>query len=77
MDIINDSAIQSVLLAVLGLVLIIVAIGIAGSAKKARVSDNAATGVNVTFAIIIAGLGAGSIALAAFGETIFNTLFNL
>lgn len=71
---VNGETLRNLLLMFFGLVLIVVGMGVAASAKKAKMHEVASTGINVVIAIIIVGLGASAIAWGAFGQRILQTL---
>lgn len=69
----DSSVVQRLLLSILGLVIIIVAIRIGGRANNAQYSETARVGFNTLVAIVIGGIGAGTIAFAVFGKQILQT----
>jgi hypothetical protein len=69
----DPSVVQKLLLSVLGLVIIIVAIRIGGRANNAQYSETARVGFNTLVAIVIGGIGAGTIAFAVFGKQLLAT----
>lgn len=71
---INGDTVRNLLFMFFGFILIVVGMGVAASAKKARMQDVANTGVNVIAAIAIVGLGASSIAWGVFGTSILRTI---
>jgi hypothetical protein len=70
----DPSVVQKLLLSVLGLVIIIVAIRVGGRANNAQYSETARVGFNTLVAIVIGGIGAGTIAFAVFGRQLLATL---
>jgi hypothetical protein len=66
--------VQTLLLAVFGLVVIVVGITIAAGAKKAQYSETARVGFNTLVAIVIVAVGMGAIGFAAFGQKVLSAL---
>jgi hypothetical protein len=66
--------IQTLMLAVLGLVIIAAAIRLGAGAKKAQYSESARVGFNVLIAIVIAAIGLGAIVVPTFGGKILDTI---
>lgn len=73
MDIWQPSAVQKVLMAVFGLVLIIAGIRLGGRSHNAQYHETARTGFNVFVSIVIVAIGLGSIGYSAFGKQILTT----
>jgi len=69
----DPSVVQKLLLSVLGLVIIVVAIRIGGRANSAQYSETARVGFNTLVAIVIGGIGAGTLAFAVFGKQLLAT----
>ena len=65
----DEGKVQTLLLAVFGLVIIVVGIALAAGAKKAQYSETARVGFNTLVAI-----GMGAIGFAAFGRRILTAL---
>lgn len=70
----DQGKVQTLLLAVFGLVIIIVGIAIAAGAKRAQYSETARVGFNTIVAIVIVAMGMGAIGFAAFGRKILAAL---
>lgn len=70
----NIDNLQKLLIGVFGLVLIGAAIALGSKSGRAQYSETARTGFNVIMAVIIAAIGLGGIAYAAFGERILKFL---
>lgn len=70
----DEGKIQTLLLAVFGLVIIGVGIALAAGAKKAQYSETARVGFNTFVAIVIVAIGMGAIGFAAFGRKILTAL---
>ena len=70
----DEGKVQTLLLAVFGLVIIVVGIALAAGARKAQYSETARLGVNTLVAIVIVAIGMGAIGFAAFGRQILNAL---
>ena len=66
--------VQTLLLAVFGLVIIIVGIALAAGAKRAQYSETARVGFNTLVSIVIVAIGMGAIGFAAFGGKILTSL---
>jgi hypothetical protein len=66
--------VQTLLLAVFGLVVIVVGIMIAAGAKKAQYSETARVGFNTLVAIVIVAVGMGAVGFAAFGQKVLSAL---
>lgn len=60
------------LIGVFGLIVVVVALRIAASAKKAQYSETARTGANVFVAMIFVAIGVGAVGYAAFGEKVLR-----
>ncbi len=70
----DEGKIQTLLLAVFGLVVIVVGIAIAAGAKRAQYSETARVGFNTLVAIVIVAIGMGAIGVAAFGNKVLTAL---
>jgi hypothetical protein len=68
----DESKVQTLLLAVFGLVVICVGIALAAGAKKAQYAETARVGFNTFVAIVIVAVGMGAIGFATFGKRILN-----
>lgn len=66
--------IQTLLLAVFGLVVVVVGIALAAGAKRAQYSETARVGFNTIAAIAIVAIGLGAVGFAAFGKQVLSTL---
>lgn len=66
--------VQTLLLAVFGLVVIVIGIAIAANAKKAQYSETARIGFNTLVAIVIVAVGMGAVGFAAFGRKVLTAL---
>jgi len=69
----DQGKVQTLLLAVFGLVVIIVGIALAAGAKRAQYSETARVGFNTMVAIVIVAIGMGAIGFAAFGKQVLAT----
>lgn len=65
---------ETLLLSIFGLIIVVVAISVAGAARKGKFGDAASSFVVVLIAVAILALGAGGVAFAAFGKEILATL---
>lgn len=70
----DQAKVQTLLLAVFGLVVVAVGIAIAASAKRAQYSETARVGFNTIVAIVIVAMGMGAIGFAAFGKQVLSAL---
>lgn len=70
----DQGKVQTLLLAVFGLVVIVVGIAIAAGAKRAQYSETARVGFNTIVAIVIVAMGMGAVGFAAFGSKILHAL---
>jgi hypothetical protein len=70
----DEGKVQTLLLAVFGLVVIAVGIGLAANAKRAQYSETARVGFNTMVAIVMVAIGMGAIGFAAFGRSILAAL---
>jgi hypothetical protein len=70
----DEGKIQTLLLAVFGLVVIVVGIALAAGARKAQYSETARVGFNTFVAIVIVAIGMGAIGFAAFGKKVLDAL---
>lgn len=70
----DQGKVQTLLLAVFGLVVIVVGIAIAAGAKRAQYSETARVGFNTIVAIVIVAIGMGAVGFAAFGKKILTAL---
>lgn len=70
----DQGKVQTLLLAVFGLVVIVVGIAIAAGAKRAQYAETARVGFNTLVAIVIVAVGMGAVGFAAFGTKILNAL---
>lgn len=70
----DQGKVQTLLLAVFGLVVIVVGIAIAAGAKRAQYSETARVGFNTIVAIVIVAMGMGAIGFATFGKKILTAL---
>lgn len=70
----DEVKVQTLLLAVFGLVVIVVGIAIAAGAKKAQYSETARIGFNTLVAIVIVAVGMGAVGFAAFGRKVLTAL---
>ncbi len=70
----NESKVQTLLLAVFGLVVICIGIALAAGAKRAQYSETARVGFNTFVAIVIVTIGMGAIGFATFGKKILTAL---
>lgn len=68
------SKIQTLLLAVLGIVIVASAVMVASKSHKAQYAETTRTGFNNLVAIVIASIGLGAIGFAAFGGKILSQL---
>lgn len=66
----DEGKVQTLLLAIFGLVVIVVGIALAAGAKRAQYSETARVGFNTLVAIVIVAIGMGAIGFAAFGKSI-------
>jgi len=69
----DQGKVQTLLLAVFGLVVIVVGIALAAGAKRAQYSETARVGFNTLVAIVIVAIGMGAIGFAAFGHKVLTT----
>lgn len=70
----DQGKVQTLLLAVFGLVVIVVGIALAAGAKRAQYSETARVGFNTLVAIVIVAIGMGAVGFAAFGKQVLNAL---
>ncbi|MFL6025803.1 MAG: hypothetical protein ACJ72G_07345 [Friedmanniella sp.] len=70
----DEGKVQTLLLAVFGLVIIGVGITVAARAKKAQYSETARVGFNTFVAIVIVAIGMGAVGFASFGRKILTAL---
>jgi hypothetical protein len=70
----DQAKVQTLLLAVFGLVVIVVGIALAAGAKRAQYSETARVGFNTLVAIVIVAIGMGAVGFAAFGKQVLNAL---
>jgi hypothetical protein len=70
----DQGKVQTLLLALFGVVIIGVGIAVAAGAKRAKYSDTARVGFNTFVAIVIVAIGMGAIGFAAFGKKILTAL---
>lgn len=70
----DQGKVQTLLLAVFGLVVIVVGIAIAAGAKRAQYAETARVGFNTLVAIVIVAVGMGAVGFAAFGTKVLNAL---
>lgn len=70
----DEGKIQTLLLAVFGLVVIVIGIALAAGAKRAQYSETARVGFNTMVAIVVVAIGMGAIGFAAFGKKILTAL---
>lgn len=70
----DEVKVQNLLLMVFGLVVLVVAIAVAATSKRAKYSDTARVGFNVGVGIVLASIGLGAIGVAAFGEKVLSAL---
>ena len=70
----DQGKVQTLLLAVFGLVVIVVGIALAGGARRAQYSETARVGFNTLVAIVIVAVGMGAIGFAAFGHKVLTAL---
>jgi hypothetical protein len=68
----DEGKVQTLLLAVFGLVVIVIGIALAAGAKRAQYSDTARVGFNMFVSIVIVAIGMGAIGFAAFGKKILG-----
>lgn len=68
----DEGKVQTLLLAVFGLVIIGVGIALAAGARKAQYSETARVGFNTFVAIVIVAIGMGAIGFATFGKKILS-----
>jgi len=69
----DQGKVQTLLLAVFGLVVIVVGIALAAGAKRAQYSETARVGFNTLVAIVIVAIGMGALGFAAFGHKVLTT----
>jgi hypothetical protein len=70
----DQGKVQTLLLAIFGLVVIVVGIAIAAGAKRAQYSETARVGFNTLVAIVIVAIGMGAVGFAAFGNKVLSAL---
>lgn len=70
----DEGKVQTLLLAIFGLVVICVGIALAASAKRAQYSETARVGFNTFVAIVVVAIGMGALGVAAFGRKILSAL---
>jgi len=70
----DEGKVQTLLLAVFGLVIIGVGIALAAGARKAQYSETARVGFNTFVAIVIVAIGMGAVGFATFGRKILTAL---
>lgn len=70
----DQGKVQTLLLAVFGLVVIVVGIAIAAGARRAQYSETARIGFNTLVAIVIVAVGMGAVGFAAFGKRVLTAL---
>ncbi|GAB3919952.1 hypothetical protein GCM10011575_35890 [Microlunatus endophyticus] len=70
----DPGKVQTLLLAVFGLVVIVVGIALAAGAKRGQYSETARVGFNTLVAIVIVAVGMGAIGFAAFGHKVLTAL---
>ena len=70
----DQGKVQTLLLALFGVVIIGVGVAVAAGAKRAKYSDTARVGFNTFVAIVIVAIGMGAIGFAAFGKKILTAL---
>jgi hypothetical protein len=70
----DQGKVQTLLLAIFGLVVIVVGIAIAAGAKRAQYSETARVGFNTLVAIVIVAIGVGAVGFAAFGNKVLSAL---
>lgn len=68
------SKIQTLLLAILGIAILATSVMLASKSHKAQYSETARTGFNTMVSIVIAAIGLGAIAFAAFGGKVLSQL---
>lgn len=72
----NTGNLQQLLIGIFSLAILAAAIGLAAKSNKAQYSETARTGFNVLVAVVIAAIGLGGLAYAAFGQKML-ALFGL
>lgn len=70
----DPTAVQTLLLSVLGLAIVAAGIGLTARARKNDYAETARVGFNVMAGIVVAALGLGTVAFAAFGKQILQAL---
>ena len=70
----DEGKLQTLLLMAFGVVILIVAIAVAATAKRAKYSETARVGFNVVVAIVLVAVGLGAISFAAFGTQVLEAL---
>ena len=68
----DQGKVETLLVAVFGLVVIAVGIALAAGAKKAQYSETARVGFNTVVAIVIVAIGMGAIGVATLGKKILS-----
>lgn len=69
----DATKVQTLLLSVFGLVIICAGIGLVARARRNDYAETARTGFNVIIGIVVASLGLGTIAVAAFGKKLLQS----
>jgi hypothetical protein len=70
----DEGKLQTLLLMVFGVVILIVAIAVAATAKRAKYSETVRVGFNVVVSIVLVAVGLGAIGYAAFGTQVLEAL---
>ena len=70
----DEGKLQTLLLMVFGVVILIVAIAVAATAKRAKYSETVRVGFNVVVSIVLVAVGLGAIGYAAFGTQVLEGL---
>ncbi len=70
----DETKVQNLLIMVFGVVVLMTAIAVAASSKRARYAETARTSFNVLVGIVLAAIGLGAIGFAAFGGKVLSAL---
>jgi hypothetical protein len=70
----DETKVQTLLLMVFGAVILVIAIAVAATAKRAKYSETARVGFNVIVSIVLVAIGLGAIGFATFGTEILAAL---
>lgn len=72
----NISGLQAFLISVVGLLVIVVGAGIVMSSRKGDMAKTANTSAIVIIGLVFVAMGAGTVAVVAFGSSVLNVFVN-